>query len=109
MSVLADLSDTDPDTAKRVVDSLHAVLYVSSKDNHVYWYHASFPDFLFNEGRAKFRISPYPNYPTKEINVFCDSSAHHTNLARQCFSIMESLHFNMCGLDSSSLLAPDYL
>ena len=32
MSVLADLSDTDEDTAKRVVDSLHAVLFISSKD-----------------------------------------------------------------------------
>ena len=50
MSVLADLSDADQDTAKRVVDSLHAVLFISSKDDYVYWYHASFPDFLFNEG-----------------------------------------------------------
>ena len=50
MSVLADLSDTDQDTTKRVVDSLHAVLYISSKDNCIYWYHGLFPDFLFNEG-----------------------------------------------------------
>ena len=50
VSVLADLSDTDQDTAKRVVDSLHTVLYISSQDNCVYWYHASFPDFLFDEG-----------------------------------------------------------
>ena len=49
-TVLADLSDTDQDTAMRVVDSLHAVLYISSKDDCVYWYHASFPDFLFNPG-----------------------------------------------------------
>ena len=101
MSVLADLSDTDQDTAKRVVDSLHAVLYISSKDDCVYWYHASFPDFLFNEGRAKFRIFLYPNYPPQEINVFCDSPACHTILAHRCFSFLESLHFNMCGLESS--------
>ena len=30
MSVLTELSGTDQDTAKRVVDSLHAVLYISS-------------------------------------------------------------------------------
>jgi len=45
MSVLADLADTDQDTVKRVVEA-HAVLFVSPKDVCVYWYHASFPDFL---------------------------------------------------------------
>ena len=111
MSVLADLSDTDQDTAKRVVDSLHAVLFISSKDNYVYWYHASFPDFLFNEGQAKFQISLYPSYlsySTYEISVFCDSSVHHAVLAHRCFSIMlEFLHFNMCGLDSSYVFDSD--
>ena len=101
-SVLADLSDTDQDTAKAVIDSLHAVLFISSKDNYVYWYHASFPDFLFNEGRAKFRIL------THEIDVFCDSLVHHTVLAHQCFAIMmEFLHFNMCGLESSCIFDSD--
>ena len=108
MSVLADLSDTDQDTVKRVMDSLHAVLFTSPKDNCVYWYHASFPDFLFDEGRAKLQISLYPNYPTHEINVFCDSSAHHAILAHQCFSIMlKFLHFNMCGLESSYVFDSD--
>ena len=103
ISVLADLSDTDQDTAKRVVESLHAVLFISSEDNHVYWYHASFPDFMFNKGRAKFRISL-----THEINVFCDTSAHHALLAHQCLSIMlEFLHFNMCSLDSSYIFDSD--
>ena len=101
-SVLADLSDTDQDTAKAVIDSLHAVLFISSKDNYIYWYHASFPDFLFNEGRAKFRIL------THEINVFCDPLVHHAVLAHQCFAIMaEFLHFNMCGLDSSYIFDSD--
>ena len=61
-----------------------------------------------NEGRAKFWISLSPNSPTHEINVFCDSSAHHTVLAHQCFSIMlEFLHFNMCGLESSYVFDSD--
>ena len=101
-SVLADLSDTDQETAKRVVDSLHAVLFISSKDNCVYWYHASFPDFMFAEGRAKFGTL------THEISVFCDPSTHHAILAHQCFSIMlELLHFNMCGLESSYVFDSD--
>jgi len=107
-SVLADLSNTDQDTVKTVVDSLHAVLFVSSKDNCVYWYHASFPDFLFTQVQAKFRISLYPNYPTHEINVFCDVSACHAVLAHQCFSIMQKwLHFNMCDLSSSYIFDSD--
>ncbi|KAF8811554.1 WD40 repeat-like protein [Phlegmacium glaucopus] len=107
-SVLADLSDTDQDTVKTVVDSLHAVLFISSKDNCVYWYHTSFPDFIFTQVRAKFRISRQPNYPSCEIDVFCDVSAHHAVQARQCFSIMQKLlHFNMCDLDSSYIFDSD--
>ena len=99
ISVLADLTNTDQNTVQKVVDSLHAVLFISSKDGCLYWYHASFRDFLFTEARAKFL---HPNYPTCEIDVFCDASAHHAFLAHRCFSIMqEFLHFNMCNLSSS--------
>lgn len=87
------------------MDSLHAVLFLSSKDNRVYWYHTSFPNFLFTQARAKFL---HPNYPTQEIDVFCDESAHHAVLARQCFSIMhKSLHFNVHDLDSSYIFDSD--
>jgi len=97
--VLADLSNTDCDSVKKVVDSLHAVLFVSSKDGCVYWYHTSFRDFLFNKAQAK---SFHPNDPTSIIELFCNKYAHHAFLAHQCFSIMQkSLHFNMCNLRSS--------
>ena len=101
MSVLADLTNTDQDTVKKVVESLHAVLYVSSKDDGVYWYHASFPDFVFSPSRA--RICLRRNYPPHDVfDASCDSTAHHGVLARRCFSVMqESLHFNMCNLTSS--------
>jgi hypothetical protein len=94
ISVLADLTNTDQDTVRRVVESLHAVIFVSSKDGCVYWYHASFPDFLFNRARAK---DPRSKPSNNKIDVFCDGPAHHRVLARRCFSVMqESLHFNMC-------------
>jgi len=100
--VLADLTNTDLDTVKRVVESLHAVLFVSPKDGCVYWYHASFPDFLFSQARARISISPHRNLPTHTFDVFCDAPAHHGILAQRCFCVMqESLHFNMCGLPSS--------
>jgi len=102
VSVLADLMKTDQDTVKRVVESLHAVLYVSSKDGCVYWYHASFPDFLFSQARARISISLHQNHPPHKFDVFCDAPAHHGVLAQRCFGVMqESLHFNMCNLPSS--------
>jgi len=103
MSVLADLTDTDPEIVERVIESLHAVLFVSAKDGCVYWYHASFLDFVCSQIRARIIISLQRNYPAHGVvDVFCDAPAHHGDLARRCFSVMqESLHFNMCNLPSS--------
>jgi len=100
VSVLADLTNTDQDTVRRVAEALHAVLFVSSKDGRIYWYHASFPDFLFTQSRARFY--DYRNYSMHEIDVFCDPPSHHAVLAQRCFTVLqESLHFNMCNLPSS--------
>ena len=102
MSVIANLSGSDQDTVEKTVKSLHAVLFVSSKDECVYWYHTSFPDFIFTQVRAKFTIFLKQGCQSQEINVFCDKVAHHAILACQCFFIMgELLHFNMCNLESS--------
>ena len=111
MSVLADLMNSDQDTVRRVVESLHAVLFVSAKDGCVYWYHASFPDFVFSPARARFTVSLRRNHLAhQDIDVFCDASAHHGILARRCFSIMQSsLHFNMCNLPSSYVFDSEVL
>jgi len=103
VSVLAKLTDTDQETVETVIESLHAVLFVSPKDGCVYWYHASFPDFVFSRVRARINLFLGRNSPTPHIiDVFCDAPAHHGDLARRCFSIMEeSLHFDMCNLPSS--------
>jgi hypothetical protein len=99
---LSELTATDLGTVEKVVDSLHAVLFVSSKDNCVYWYHSSFPDFVVSPARAKFNLSLPLNSAAQEIDVFCNEAACHALLAHQCFSIMkELLHFNMCDLESS--------
>ena len=90
---------------EKVVESLHAVLFVSPEDGNVYWYHASFPDFVFSRARARNIPLRHQNYPTHHvIDVFCDASTHHGVLARRCFSAMQSLHFNMCNLLSSYVL-----
>ena len=92
ISVLATLTDTNPEIVERVVESLHAVLFISPKDDCVYWYHASFPDFMLSQTQGRITM-----------DVFCDATDHHGYLSRQCFFIMQSLHFNMCNLPSSFL------
>jgi hypothetical protein len=92
------ISDTGTeDQASVIVSDLHAVLYVT--EGRVFWYHASFPDFIFTQTRSKFTISSHI------VNMSCDVAAHNTVLTRRCFHIMMSeLHFNICNLPSSFLL-----
>ncbi|EDR10615.1 WD-40 repeat-containing protein [Laccaria bicolor S238N-H82] len=101
ISVIASLSDTDQETVENTVKSLHAVLFVSPKDQCVYWYHTSFPDFIFTQERAMFSIILKEGQSSQEINVFCDKVARHSMLACQCFIIMRKLCFNICNLKSS--------
>jgi hypothetical protein len=92
------ISDTGmEEQASVIVSELHAVLYAN--EGCVFWYHASFQDFIFTEMRSKFTISG------DVVNMSCDVAAHNTVLTRRCFHIMMSdLHFNICNLPSSFLL-----
>ncbi|PPQ89299.1 hypothetical protein CVT25_000315 [Psilocybe cyanescens] len=104
MSVIAALSNAQGDTVQKVIKTLYAVLYLSTDNHCVYWYHTSFRDFIFDQNRAMLKFYITPNgQPSEEIkiNVFCNPSTHHTFLAHQCFSIMEVLCFNICKLESS--------
>ena len=102
-SVAAGLhSDSDDmrDVADVVVKDLHAVLYL--KDGCIFWYHASFPDFIFTQARSKF-TSPSNHV----IDTFCDKASYHALLTQSCFNVMMSpsgLCFNICQLPSSFLL-----
>ena len=95
-------SDDMQDVADVVVEDLHAVLYV--KDGCVFWYHASFPDFIFTQARSKFTLPANTNHV---IDMSCDKTSYHTLLTQSCFNIMMSpsgLCFNICQLPSSFLL-----
>ncbi|KAG5334898.1 hypothetical protein C0989_002673 [Termitomyces sp. Mn162] len=82
--------------AEYLIQSLHAVLYV--KEGKVFWYHASFPDFIFTPEHFN-TINPI--IPS----LSCNMEKHHSFLAHQCFEIMKSeLCFNICGHPSSFLL-----
>ena len=92
------ISDKGKDElANIIVGDLHAVLYI--KEGRVFWYHASFQDFIFTETRSKFNISG------EVVNMSCHVATHNTTLTHHCFRIMmSSLRFNICNLPSSFLL-----
>jgi hypothetical protein len=56
--------------------------------------HASFPDYLVDQLRAK--------------SFYCDSSRHGEFLANRCFDVMKTqLRFNICKLESSFVFDKD--
>ena len=105
-SVAAKLVSNSSDMvgrANQVVRDLHAVLYIS--DGKVFWYHASFPDFIFSQARSRFMMPMTYLGTSFQIDMSCDPAFHHSLLTRSCLCIMMSgLCFNICNLPSSFLL-----
>ena len=103
-SVAAGLLSNSSDIvgrANQVVSDLHAVLYIN--DGKVFWYHASFPDFIFTQAHSRFTMTHLGTF--FQIDMSCDPAFHHALLAHSCFRIMMSeLCFNICNLPSSFLL-----
>ena len=88
------------EVADVIVRDLHAVLYF--KDGCIFWYHSSFPDFIFTQTRSKFTSPTH-----RVIDLSCDKATHNALLAQSCFDVMMSpsgLCFNICQLPSSFLL-----
>ena len=98
--VAALILDGDDEAVNAVLGDLHAVLY--TQDDRVFWYHASFPDFIFTQARSNF------SNDKKDFTFSCNESAHHSLLGESCFSIMKSgLRFNMGNITSSFLFDCD--
>ena len=94
--VAALVPDGDEKAAQAVLHDLHAVLYM--QDDRVFWYHASFPDFIFTQSWSNFRIN------TKDFTFSCNEPTHHSQLGESCFRIMKSgLRFNIGNITSSFL------
>jgi hypothetical protein len=99
-TVAALVADGDNEAAEAVLGRLHSVLYI--QDDRVFWYHASFPDFIFNAARSTFR------HDGKDFKFSCTEAAHHSLLGESCFRFMESsLRFNMGNIASSFLFDRD--
>ena len=101
--VAALVLDGNDDDARAVLHNLHAVLY--TQDDRVFWYHSSFPDFIFTEARSNFRIDK------RDFTFWCNEPAHHSLLGESCFHIMRleksGLQFNMGNIASSFLFDCD--
>lgn len=84
--------DLDEDSVEDFIKTLHAVLYI--KNGYVFWYHASFQDYMLTQQRSG--------------SAHCDKVLVHTALAGCCFAIMNAkLEFNICRLTSMSLFDSD--
>ena len=96
-SIVATLvAEGDDDVAMAVVEDLHAVLY--TQGDRVFWYHASFPDFIFDPVRSNF----------DNFTFWCHEATHHNLLGESCFRVMTSgLRFNMGDIGSSFLFDAD--
>ncbi|KAB5588960.1 hypothetical protein CTheo_7594 [Ceratobasidium theobromae] len=92
LAALAGLNDVE--RVDSALQLLRSVLHVSGSNGLVSTLHASFPDFLFDQGRSGL--------------FFCDRETHNQMLARQCFVIMrDQLRFNICNLESSFVADKD--
>ena len=74
--------DGDDEAARAVLHDLHAVLY--TQDDRVFWYHSSFPDFIFSQARSNFRIDKM------DFTFSCNEPVHQSLLSKSCFRIMKS-------------------
>jgi Ni2+-binding GTPase involved in maturation of urease and hydrogenase len=99
-TVAALVMEGDDEATRAVVEDLHAVLY--TQDDHVFWYHASFPDFIFDPTRSNFCVGE------DRFEFSCNKAVHQNLLSESCFHIMETgLRFNMGNITSSFLFDSD--
>ncbi|KAJ6529712.1 WD40-repeat-containing domain protein [Mycena capillaripes] len=86
--------DMEEDAVLHVVQSLHSVLYINIDSQHIYSYHKSFLDFMFDASR----------FADQELAaICCPPPDMELQLATSCFRLMGSLRFNICDLPSSFL------
>jgi hypothetical protein len=85
---IAQLLMVDASTVISTVESFHAVLY--SLDKTIRWYHASFPDAIFDDQRFRFLIPPPPaNRLAANAILFRSVEVQHSLMAHNCFRSME--------------------
>ncbi|KAF8733633.1 WD domain, G-beta repeat, partial [Rhizoctonia solani] len=88
IDTLAALAGIKSTKANILLQPLYSVLHVSQTTKVITTFHASFPDFIFDE--------------TRSAKFYCNEARHSQTMAEQCFEVMrDQLRFNICGLESS--------
>jgi hypothetical protein len=91
---LASLLNLAKEKVEIALDPLRSVLHVPEGGGLVSVFHASFPDYMLDQLRAK--------------RFYCESSRHNEVLANHCFDVMKAqLRFNICKLESSFVFDKD--
>jgi hypothetical protein len=91
---LASFLNLTKDEVEIALDPLRSVLHVPEDGGLVSVFHASFPDYMLDQLRAK--------------SFYCDTSQHNEVLANHCFDVMKAqLRFNICNLESSFVFDKD--
>jgi len=91
---LASLLNLTKEKVEIALEPLRSVLHVPDGGGLVSALHASFPDYMFDERRAK--------------GFYCDSGRQSEFLANCCFDVMKAqLRFNICNLESSFVFDKD--
>jgi hypothetical protein len=91
---LASFLNLDKENVEIALDPLRSVLNVPEGGGLVSVLHASFPDYMVDQVRAR--------------NFYCDSNRHGEFLANRCFDVMKTqLRFNICKLESSFVFDND--
>jgi hypothetical protein len=88
VDTIACLLNTDENTVSTTVSSLYAVLYMFG--NRIQWYHASFPDSIFELSRFKYLFISEPDQPSTTVIKFYPHALQHYYLAHVCLRVMES-------------------
>jgi hypothetical protein len=91
---LASFLNLKKEKVEVALDPLRSVLHVPEGGGLVSVFHASFPDYMLDQLRAK--------------TFYCDSIQHGEFLANCCFDVMKAqLRFNICNLESSFVFDKD--
>jgi len=92
--MLASLLNLTQESVEIALERLRSVLHVPDGGGLVSAFHASFPDYMFNDQRAK--------------SFYCNSDRQSEFLANCCFNVMKAqLRFNICSLESSFIFDRD--
>lgn len=105
ISALLSEDGATPEIVLAVVQSLHAVLFM--QDDRIFWFHGSFPDFIFDSSRSNYTLELGTGVSRFEFS--CSEEVQQTNLCKLCFTWLEStaLKFNIGNIASSYLLDKD--